>query len=126
MCGTGRDQRYVSIACRRKGRKGIATGSCEQGSGLFVACESRFGSIDVIRVGCLDIAARRSEPVLPEKIRQSLLDSVSLELVGQDRGHRHGQVAGDFKHRQVGMNHGIEQPFLAEGVSAKPLDVRHM
>ncbi len=49
-----------------------------------------------------------------------------LELVGQHRRHRHRQVPGELQHGQVGADHRVEQPLLAERVGPEALDVGHV
>ena len=49
-----------------------------------------------------------------------------LELVGEHRRHRHRQPLGDLEHRQVGADHRVEQPLLAERVGPEALDVGHV
>ena len=70
--------------------------------------------------------ARRRRAGTRAELAQALGDARRLELVGEHRGDRHRQPRGDLEHRQVGADHGIEQPLLAERVGAEALDVGHV
>ena len=74
-------------------------------------------------------ATSASQDPIRNRRRNSLRRSatpVGLELVGEHRGDRHRQPLGDLADRQVGADHGVEQPLLAERIGAEALDVGHV
>ncbi len=72
------------------------------------------------------VALGGPEAVALDELEHSLPHPVGLQLVGQHRGDRDRQPLGGLEHRQVRASHGVEQPLLAEGIGAEPLDVGHV
>jgi hypothetical protein len=84
------------------------------------------GSGALGRLGLGGVALGGFEAVAPQELEHSLPHPVRLELVGEDRGDGHRHAIGDLEDREMRARDGLEQPFLAEGVGAEPLDVGHV
>ena len=77
-----------------------------------------------LHVGRIEVG--RADAVLAGELEQPIRDARRLELVGEHRRHGQGQVPGPLEHRQVGADHRVEEPLLAERVGPEPLDVGHV
>ena len=114
-------------ACRcGEGFERAAVVGVQQIEGAGVAVAAGRGGLAEPGVAGFNILHGSIEPVLDEKLPQPLRHTFCLELVRQHGGHGQGDVAGDVEHRQVGVNHRIEQPLLTEGVGAVALDIGHV
>ena len=104
----------------------IAAGRVEQLQRVAVASALPFAGGAALLRHLRQVRLGGADPPLEQEAAQALGGARVLELVGQHRRDRHRQVARHLQHRQVGADHRVEQPLLAERVGAEALDVGHV
>ncbi len=126
MGGARWNQRYVSVPGGREGRERGAPGCFQQGERSFVPPHLGPGRIHIVGIGAFDVPLGGPQPMVPQEGLESLARVFGLQLVGQHRSDRHGQVPGDLEHRQMGADHRVKQPLFPERIGAEPLHIRHV
>ena len=107
-------------------RQRVAAGRVEQLQRLPVARQLPLAGRPALGRDLRDVGFAAADPPLDQELAQPLRHPRVLELVGEHRRHRHRQPRGDLQHRQVGADHRVEQPLLAERVGPEALDVGHV
>jgi hypothetical protein len=125
--GAGGRQRDPALGHRPlEGRQRVATGRVEQLEGVFVALLLAFAGRPALLRHLRQVGLGGGDPPFDQEAAQALGGTWVLELVGEDRRHRHRQVARHLQHRQVGADHRVEQPLLTERIGPEALDVGHV
>ena len=139
QAGAGRDHRQHRVG-RRGGGEGDGAGALgiaeepqrlaarlvEQLERAAVAVELGFAGGAAFLRDLGRVRFRRADPPAQEELAQPLADTRVLELVGEDRGDAQGDSPCHREQRQVGADHRVEQPLLAERVGPEALDVGHV
>ena len=109
-----------------EGPQRVAAGLVEQLEGAPVSQQLGFAGGPALGRHVGRVGFGGADPPLDQEAAQALADSGVLELVGEHRGHRQRQVPRDIQQRQVGADHRVEEPLLAERVGPEALDIGHV